>query len=183
MERWDIYDEKRRPLGYTRARSETLSEGEYHLIAFTLIFDRENNLLLTLRAPDKLHYPNLWGNTGGAVQAGETTRDAIVREVFEETGIEAAPEDFLLLDTDFRSSRHSMTDVFLLVTDRPAAIRLQKGETVDAVWVTVEQAEKMMELGKVAAPDAERWPEIKEKALPFLEETLNKPSAAEQRIF
>lgn len=169
MERWDIYDENRSALGYTKARDEALSIGEFHLIAFTLIFDREGKMLLTLRDPEKLRYPNLWGNTGGAVQAGETTREAIVREVFEETGIKAAPEDFILLDTDFRSSRHSMTDVFLLIVDRPKTIRLQKGETVDSCWVSMEQAEEMMRQGKVAAPDAERWPEIKEKALPFLQ--------------
>ncbi|MCQ2419434.1 MAG: NUDIX hydrolase [Clostridia bacterium] len=171
MEQWDIYDKKRQPLGYTKGRSEALSEGEYHLIAFTLIFDRQGEMLLTLRDPEKLRYPNLWGNTGGAVQAGETTRDAIVREVYEETGIEAAPEDFLLLDADFRSSRHSMTDVFLLIVDRPKTIYLQKGETVDSRWVTIRQAERMMEQGLVAAPDAERWPEIKKKALPYLNKT------------
>lgn len=169
MEQWDIYDEHRQPLGYTKARNEPLSDGEYHLIAFTLIFDREGKMLLTLRAPEKLSYANLWGNTGGAVQAGETTRAAIVREVYEETGIRAAPEDFLLIDTDFLSSHHSMTDVFFLTVDRPETIRLQKGETVDFCWVTVEQAEEMMREGKVAAPDAGRWPEIKQKAMPYLE--------------
>lgn len=169
MERFDIYDENRHPFGYTKVRNEPLSEGEYHLIAFTLIFDREGKMLLTLRAPEKLSYANLWGNTGGAVQAGETTLDAIVREVYEETGIKAAPEDFLLIDTDFRSEHHSMTDVFLLTVDRPETIRLQKGETVDFLWVTIEQAEEMMREGKVAAPDTGRWPEVKEKALPYLE--------------
>lgn len=169
MELWDLYDKNRQPLGRQCCRNEPICDGEYHLIAFTLIFNRQKKMLLTLRDPQKLSYPNLWGNTGGAVQSGETSRQAIAREVFEETGIRARQEDFILLDTDFRYSGHSLTDVFLLINDTPLeAICLQPGETVDAVWVSIEEAEKMMAEGRVAKPDSERWPEIKAKALPYL---------------
>lgn len=33
----------------------------------------------------------LWGLPGGAVEPGETVRDAIIREVFEETGLDVEP--------------------------------------------------------------------------------------------
>lgn len=133
MELWDIYDEHRRLLGRTKSRTQPLVGGEYHLVAFAVILNSRDELLLTLRAPQKHSYPNLWGNTGGAVLAGETTRQAIVREVFEEIGIRAEEADFVLLDTDYRSSSHSLTDVFFLRSDTPrTALRLQAEEVSDA---------------------------------------------------
>lgn len=36
-------------------------------------------------------YPGHWAGFGGAVEPGETPEDALVRELFEETGLELSP--------------------------------------------------------------------------------------------
>lgn len=160
IEYLDVYDNQKRPTGKTRLRDGKLACDEYQLIAFAVIVNSQGEVLLTLRAPEKQHYPNFWGNTGGAVQAGETSRQAIVREVWEETGIRAQPSDFTLLDTYENPVRHTFTDVYLLIRDVPVQqLTLQPGETVAAQWVSMDAMEQMM--AQIAKPDADRWPELK----------------------
>lgn len=161
MEFVDVYNADKIPTGIRRARSAAMRAGEYRLIAFAVIYNRRGEMLLTLRAPEKRLYPNRWGNTGGAVQAGETSLQAIVREVREETGIRAAASEFELFLSDCRPERHSFTDLYFLEKEIPLQqLTMQPGETVDAMWVTVPQMERMIAAGQIAAPDAERWPEI-----------------------
>ena len=51
-----------------------------------VIFDRRGRLLLQQRSDG-----GQWGLPGGSVEIGESVRDAIVREVREETGLIVAP--------------------------------------------------------------------------------------------
>ncbi len=46
-----------------------------------------SKVLLMKRALDKKHYPGLWENTGGNIEKGETPRQAVLREVVEETNL------------------------------------------------------------------------------------------------
>ena len=49
------------------------------------------DFLLTLRSPEKEASPGCWENSGGAVVAGETSLQGALRELGEETGIQASP--------------------------------------------------------------------------------------------
>lgn len=162
MEWIDVYDAKKRLTGQRRRREERSLPGEYHLTTFAILVNSENKILLTLRDPHKRIYPNVWGHTGGAVQAGENRRQAIVREVFEETGIRAKQEEFVFLWTDVNHAHCSFTDLYLLHTDTLLEnIRLQPGETVDARWVTFAEFEELMAHNAIAPPDTARWEQIK----------------------
>ena len=72
MEKWDLFDRQRRPLGRTHERGRPLEPGCYHLVAAVCVVDGRGRMLLTLRDKAKPVYPNCWENTGGAVLAGET---------------------------------------------------------------------------------------------------------------
>ena len=88
LELWDIYDEYRRPLGYTRARGERLAKGEFHIDAHLCLFDSMDRMLIQERQTSKLSFPGKWDLTaGGSVTAGETSRSAIERELYEEMGL------------------------------------------------------------------------------------------------
>ena len=91
MELWDLYDEHRAPLGRTHQRGLPLAPGEYHLAVIVVIVNSRGEVLLTRRSPEKAVCPGWWENTGGAVQAGETSRQAILRELEEETGLAPRP--------------------------------------------------------------------------------------------
>lgn len=77
-----------------------MKPGEYGLVVCVWVCDGAGHLLLTKRAPEKKSFPNTWENSGGSAWAGESSRQAIARELYEETGIRAREEAFLLLESD-----------------------------------------------------------------------------------
>ena len=95
----DVYDEHRSPTGRVHRRGTAWKPGEYGLVVCVWVYDGHGHLLLTRRAKGK-SFAGTWENSGGAVQAGETSRQAVARELFEETGIRAKPEEFELLLSD-----------------------------------------------------------------------------------
>ena len=90
-EYWDIYDSDKKRTGRLMKRNDwILKDGEYHLSVLALIANEDGRYLITKRAMDKHWAPGWWEVPGGGVRAGETSSDAIRREVFEETGIDLA---------------------------------------------------------------------------------------------
>ena len=88
MELWDLLDKDRNPLGLThpRGRQYPMPPHTYHTVVSVFTVDRENRLLLTLRAPTKGMYPGYWEFTGGSGVAGEDSLTSAWRELSEETG-------------------------------------------------------------------------------------------------
>ena len=82
MELWDIYDKDKKPTG------RTMKEGEYHLSVLGVIQRPDGKYLITKRAADKAWAPGWWEVSGGAAIAGETSEDAVKREILEETGLD-----------------------------------------------------------------------------------------------
>ena len=164
MELWDLYDEQRRPLGKTHARGVPLEKGTFHLVVFVWVFSEDGKVLLTKRSPEKKSFPNQWENTGGGVLAGETSRQAIQRELFEETGIRAEQEEFLLIDTFHSAREGDICDIYFLRKTVPTEeLVMQEGETCDARWVTRAEFEKMIEQKTVAKPDVRRYYQLGNK--------------------
>lgn len=141
MEWNDIYDSQRRLTGRRHLRGESWGEGEYGLAVCCWVYDGRGNVLLTQRAPEK-SFPLTWENSGGAAQAGETSRQAMSRELFEETGILVPDEEFEFLETT--QNDWAFFDHYCVCRQTPLEqLRLQPGETVDAKWVSFEEAYKL----------------------------------------
>lgn len=169
MEFLDLYDEQRRPLHRTHRRGEPMRKGEYHVVAFVWIFSGDGRTLLLRRSPEKRSYPNFWAATGGAVQAGETSLQAISRELREETGICAAEEEFHLLSSTCVPRRCYFEDIFALQKDVPLTqIVFQPGETCGAKWVNREEMETMISCGELAPPDVEWYRRLSEPFKTYL---------------
>lgn len=142
MEYSDIYDADRRLTGRRHLRGTPWHKGEYGLIVCVWVYDGRGRVLMTQRAPEK-SFPGTWENSGGAAQAGETSRQAIARELYEETGIRANPEEFELLGT--RRDKDAFFDFYSLRDDTPLEkIVLQAGETSDVKWVTFREVHQMI---------------------------------------
>ena len=149
MEFNDIYDKDRRLTGRLHRRGDRWRKGEYGLVVCVWVYDGNGNLLLTRRAPEK-SFAGTWENSGGAAKAGETSRQAIARELFEETGIRAEESEFELLE----SSRDNAAfyDYYCLRRYVPIEqIVLQPGETDGARWVSFEEAQAMVENKEICA--------------------------------
>lgn len=147
MEFNDIYDKNRNRTGKVHRRGTRWKMGEFGLVVCVWVYDGRGNLLLTRRAPEK-SFAGTWENSGGAAKAGETSRQAIARELFEETGIQAGEEEFELLDSG--RDRHTHYDFYCLKRTTPLEeIVLLPGETDDVQWASMEKVRSMVKSGEV----------------------------------
>ena len=143
MELNDVYDEKRNLTGRVHRRGTPWRKGEYGLVVCAWVYDGRGNILMTRRAPQK-SFPGTWENSGGAALAGENSRQAMVRELFEETGIKAAEEEFEFLESG--KDRNFHYDYYCLKRNTPIEeIVLLPGETDAVKWVTYAQVHEMIE--------------------------------------
>ena len=93
MEYWDIYDSSKQVTGRKMVRNDWhMKPGDYHLTVLALIRDAAGRILITQRKGDKEWAPLKWEIPGGGVRAGETSQEAVLREVAEETGLHFTPE-------------------------------------------------------------------------------------------
>ena len=142
MEWNDVYDAHRKLTGRVHRRGTPWRRGEYGLVVCVWVYDGNGNVLLTRRAPGK-SYAGTWENSGGAAKAGEDSRTAIARELFEETGIRAGLEEFELIGSD--RDRSSFYDFYCLKRSTPLEqIVLLPGETDDAKWVSLQEVHGMI---------------------------------------
>ena len=142
MEWNDIYDKDRQLTGRVHRRGTYWRHGEYGLVVCVWVYDGKGNLLLTRRAREKT-FAGTWENSGGAAKAGESSRQAIARELFEETGIRAEEEEFEFLSSD--RDRSAFYDFYCLKRSVPIEeIVLLPGETDAAKWVTLEEIHRMI---------------------------------------
>ena len=147
MEWNDIYDENRRPTGRLHKRGTPWRSGEYGLVVCVWVYDGRGHILLTRRAKGK-SFAGTWENSGGAAKAGETSRQAIARELFEETGIRAEESDFELIDSD--TDRNTIYDFYCLKRSVPLKdIVLLPGETDGVQWVSFGKLHWMIRTGKI----------------------------------
>ena len=147
MEYNDIYDANRNLTGRLHRRGTRWKQGEYGLIVCVWVYDGKGKILLTQRAPEKT-FAGTWENSGGAVKAGENSRQAIARELFEETGIRAAEEDFELLSSD--RDHNTFYDFYCLRHYvKLEEIVLQEGETDGVMWASFGKIHWMIRSRKI----------------------------------
>lgn len=147
MEIWDIYDGNRRKTGRTAVRGEELKAGEYHLVVHVWVMNAKGEFLLTKRSPDK-SFPGMWECTGGSALAGEDSREAALREVREETGLILDPACGKIVMTLKR--KDNFADVWLFRTEYDVGnVRLQEGETCDAMTADENIVREMLASGKL----------------------------------
>lgn len=168
MELIDIYNEKREFTGRVLPRDTALKSGEYWLFAIVWVVNSRGELLITLRSREKKYWGGYWENTGGMVQSGEESRAGGARELMEETGIIAAPEELCFLAS--RRTKDAFHDIYAVKRDVSIGeISLQRGETDDARWVSVREFEKMCDTGLIAAPIIDGYKKIKPRLMEFIE--------------
>jgi 8-oxo-dGTP diphosphatase len=111
-----------------------------------VIRDEAGRILLIKRG----HEPGkgLWSVPGGRIEPGETDEQAVVREVWEETGLEVQCGPLL-----GAIERPGMGGTILQITDYRAVItggELAAGDdAADARWLTLEEASELDSTGKL----------------------------------
>ena len=161
----DIYDSNRRPTGRIHKRGTPWQAGEYGLVVCVWVYDGRGRILLTRRARGK-SYAGTWENSGGAAKAGETSRQAIARELFEETGIRAGEGDFEFLRA--ARDKNIFYDHYCLRANVPLEkIVLLPGETDGVRWATFEEIHELIRQRKICRIISEQFlheePELRKR--------------------
>ncbi len=154
MEYWDIYDRNKKPTGRTMKKNDwNMKDGEYHLTVLGVLRRPDGKFLITQRVMTKSWAPGCWEVSGGGAQAGETSREAVNREVFEESGIDISniKEDFL-----YTYSRENpgegdnyFVDAYLFTVDFDLEnVRIQEEEVMDYKLATLDEIKAIAAEGK-----------------------------------
>jgi 8-oxo-dGTP pyrophosphatase MutT (NUDIX family) len=132
----DVIDEAGQTVGVV-SRRDMRGRRLPHRCTYVLVFDRAGRLFVHLRTPTKDVYPGHWDVTvGGVLAAGETYAEGVRREVREELGIDAEPEDlFPFRYEDAATVVHGR--VYRLVHEGP--FRLQPEEIVRGEFLPVDE--------------------------------------------
>ena len=144
MEYWDLYDEHRNLTGKTIVRGEPIPLGFYHLVVHVCIFNTKGEMLIQQRQPFKKGWSNMWDLTvGGSAQAGDTSRKAAEREVFEELGLKISLDhERPVLTIPFRVG---YDDMYILEADLDRKnLNLQYEEVQQVKWATKDEILKMI---------------------------------------
>ena len=142
MEYWDIYDEKKQKTDRTMKRNDwNMKPDEYHLTVLGVLKRPDGRYLITQRKLDKEWGAGWWEVPGGGVNAGEDSRDAVIREIREETGLTVT------LDTGFRAvvtyspKPGVMKDVIYFAAEYIGGeAHRQVEEVTELCWVPAEEA-------------------------------------------
>lgn len=138
---WDLYDVNKRKIGKQIERGMTLENGEYHLAVDIWVVNKNNDILITQRHPQK-NFGLLWECSGGAVIADESSIKGAIRELSEETGLKLNSDEFKYIGTDI--VRDCILDTYLVNMDvEIEKLILQKEEVISAKLVSVQEFQMM----------------------------------------
>ncbi len=146
MELVDILNKQKELTGKTVDKHE-VPEGFYRLSVHIWIMNDKGELLLQQRLSTAHKFPNAWSNTGGAVQAGESSIDGAIRELKEELGIDITKEELEFIASYKRPRDYA--DVWLLNKNiNIDDIIIAEDEVQDVKWATMQEFEKLLDDNK-----------------------------------
>ena len=149
----DIYDHNRKPTGLTIPREGAfLTEGQYMLYVLVLIEETDGRFLITQRSLDKHWAAGWWEVTGGGVRAGETSLEALHREVPEEVGLSLGslktPPVYGYENVDLKRGDNYFVDIYHVRLDFTADdVSLVDGEAIDFRLATWDEITQLAEAG------------------------------------
>lgn len=150
----DVYDADRRPTGLViDRRSQRLGQGQYMLYAIVVVCDAQGRMLITRRALDKAWAAGWWEVPGGGVCAGETTRDAAIREAGEEVGLDLTRGALELLwsyrNDDPGYSDNYFADIYRATLDFSAAdVHMRESEATDFALASWDEVRELAQQGR-----------------------------------
>ena len=153
MEFWDIYDKNKQKTGRTMKRNDwCLADDEYHLTVLGVVRRTDGKYLITKRVMTKQWAPGWWEVSGGAAMAGETSKEAVLREVREETGLDVSDWEGGYQFTYHRENPgkgdNYFVDVYRFTGDfTEDDLHIQKEETEGYMLATLEDIQAFAKAG------------------------------------
>ena len=154
MEMWDIYDADKKKTGRLMKNNDwCLKDGEYHLTVLGVVARPDGTYLITKRVMTNAWSPWWWEVSGGAAQAGESSEEAVCREVREETGLDISNAEggyvFTYKRVNPDEGDNYFVDVYRFVMDIDEKdVSFQEAEIDGHMFATREQIESFAKEGK-----------------------------------
>ena len=145
MEVFDVYNEKKEKTGRTLPRKDSfLKEGEYQLIVLGIIERSDNRILVTQRSMDKKWAAGVWEIPGGGAQAGESSFEAVCREILEETGLDVSGAEgecvYTYSNVDLKRGDNYFVDIYRFKMDfSEEDVSVQESEAIDFKIASMEE--------------------------------------------
>jgi 8-oxo-dGTP pyrophosphatase MutT (NUDIX family) len=165
MEILDVVDENGIPTGARLPREEVHRVGALHRTSHVWLTRSRNGaaeLLLQKRSAQKDSHPGCYDiSSAGHIPAGDDFLESALRELREELGITAAPEELtdcgqlrIVCDAVFHGAPfhdRQISRVYLLRCDRPeAAFTVQESEIESVRWFPLAECYEMARTGAPA---------------------------------
>lgn len=147
MERMDVYKSEFVKTGRIVPRYSPVGAGENKLVVFSCIFSYGGRLLIQQRSAEKTLGGRWDVSAGGAVQAGESSLAAVVRETAEELGLTLPANAFVKLLTLYYEGH--LHDIYAARWNgKVEDLTLQVGEVSAAKWASEEEVLAMIDSGE-----------------------------------
>ena len=152
-EYFDILDENGNKTGKTKLRSEVHRDGDWHKAVHIWIFNKQGEVLLQRRSPDKDSYPNMLDMAcAGHLSAGDSSIEGALRELKEELNIEIKPEELKYVKTLKRPSKdkkvfinNEFDDLYIVITDIDIKdMKYQEDEISEILFVSYKKFKEMI---------------------------------------
>jgi len=103
----DIVDASGNPTGKTALKSEAHKNGWYHNTIHLWLYTNDGNILLQQRSHKKIIFPLLWDvSVAGHIDAGETFKEAAIRETKEEIDLTLDTDELIKIGTHLHKSEY-----------------------------------------------------------------------------
>lgn len=149
----DIYDENKVKTEKKHIRgNNTLKANEYVVVVEALVLNSKKQILLGQRSENKKRNPLKWETTQGSVKSGENSKEAAVRELKEELGINISKDSLNYVQTLKDDNEHIFKDMFWVKEDIGVnEIKFTDGEVINAKWVDIDEFNNMNQLNQLAS--------------------------------
>ncbi len=113
--------------------------------ATVMIIKNKDEILFLLRKTK----PFGWCLPGGKLDEGETSKEAIIREVKEETQIELNENDIQFVDTKISVSGIEV-DIYEVTVDEKPLVTINKNEHTNKKWLTKKEVNEIALAGNTS---------------------------------
>lgn len=111
----DVYTIDGVKTGEVVERYKHKKSGAYYLCPHAYILTPDKRFIIQKRSGKKKYFPGIWDITCGAAESGETSLEAILREVREELGLDLSHAEVKYIGRSIFDD--CLNDVYLFYTD------------------------------------------------------------------
>lgn len=153
-ELWDVTDAAGTPIGRTHRRGDPdFPDGMFHIVSAVCVVGADGLVLITQRAANK-DWALSWEFPAGSALAGETSVEAAIRELAEETGLAVAADSLELVGRVTEET--ALLDLYMTREPHVTDLALDPEEVCDAAWVPLADVRRRCDDGRMARPWVER---------------------------